>query len=131
MLHCNKCSSITDRMSLKSAGLLAPKRAIFVAGVFFAAARWLRAGDAGESPYGSGGTGDAGAGTDVLEECLIWWPLKGVLWCSRVVFAVRVGGESAGSSSAGRRMAAPGLGAGSVGGLRCVALLRAACCLRR
>jgi hypothetical protein len=31
------------------------------------AARWLRAVDAGESPYGSGETGEAGAGTDVLE----------------------------------------------------------------
>jgi hypothetical protein len=51
-LHCNKCSSV---MSLKRAGLLAPKRAVFVAGVSFAAARRLWAGDAGESPYGSGG----------------------------------------------------------------------------
>jgi hypothetical protein len=28
----------------------------------------LRTVDAGESPYGSGETGEAGAGTDVLEE---------------------------------------------------------------
>jgi hypothetical protein len=41
------------------------------------AARWLLAGGAGESPYGSSETGEAGAGTDVLEECLIPWPLKG------------------------------------------------------
>jgi hypothetical protein len=70
-LHCNKCSSITVEMSLEGASMLAPKRAVFVAGVFFAAARWLRAGDAGESPYGGGETGEAGAGTDVLEECLV------------------------------------------------------------
>jgi hypothetical protein len=95
-------------MSLKSAGLLAPKMAVFVAGVFFAAARWLWAGDAGESPYGSGETGDAGAGTDVLEECLVWGPLKGAFWCSSVFFAVRVGRESTGSSSAGSQTAAPG-----------------------
>jgi hypothetical protein len=42
------------KMSLKRASLLAPKRAVFVAGAFFAAARRLRAGDASESPYGSG-----------------------------------------------------------------------------
>jgi hypothetical protein len=53
-LHCNKCSCITDKMSLKRAGLLAPKRAVFVVGVSFAAARRLRAGDAGESPYSGG-----------------------------------------------------------------------------
>jgi hypothetical protein len=64
-------------MSPKSASLLAPKRAVFVAGVFFAEARWLRARDAGESPYGSGETGEAGVGTDVIEECLVQWPLKG------------------------------------------------------
>jgi hypothetical protein len=57
--------------------LLAPKRAVCVAGVFLTAARWLRAVVAGESLYGSGETGEAGAGTDVLEECLVWWPLKG------------------------------------------------------
>jgi hypothetical protein len=51
-LHCNKCLSVI--MSPKRAGLLAPKRAVFVVGVSFAAARQLRAGDAGESPYGSG-----------------------------------------------------------------------------
>jgi hypothetical protein len=71
MFHCNNCSSITDRMSLNSAGLLAPKRAVFVAVVFFAAAQWLRAGYAGESPYGSSETGEAGASTDVTEECLV------------------------------------------------------------
>jgi hypothetical protein len=74
-LYCNKCSSVL--MSPKSASLLAPKRAVFGAGVFFAAARWLRAEGAGESPYGRGETGEAGAGTDVLEECLVQWPLKG------------------------------------------------------
>jgi hypothetical protein len=73
-LHCNKGSSITDRVSLKSAGLLAPKRAVCVAGVFFTAARWLRAGDAGESPYSSGETGDARAGTDVLKSALFSGP---------------------------------------------------------
>jgi hypothetical protein len=56
------------RMSLKSADLWAPKKAGFAAGVFLAAARWLRAVMASESPYGSGETGEAGAGTDVLEE---------------------------------------------------------------
>jgi hypothetical protein len=76
-LCCSKCSSITVKMSLKGADLRAPKRAIFVAGVFLVAARWLLAGSAGESPYGIGETGEAGAGTDVLEECLIPWPLKG------------------------------------------------------
>jgi hypothetical protein len=65
------------RMSLKSADLRAPKRAGFAAGVSLVAARWLRAGGAGESPYGSIETGEGGAGTDVLEECLIPWPLKG------------------------------------------------------
>jgi hypothetical protein len=50
--------------------LLAPKRAVCVAGVFFAAARWLQARDAGESPYGSGETGDADASTDVLKSAL-------------------------------------------------------------
>jgi hypothetical protein len=54
--------------------LLAPKRAVFVAGVFFAAAWWLRAGDAGESPYGGGETGEAGAGTDVLKSALFGGP---------------------------------------------------------
>jgi hypothetical protein len=58
-------------MSPKRVSLLAPKRAVFVAGVFFTAARWLRAGDAGESPYGSGETGDAGAGTDVLKSARV------------------------------------------------------------
>jgi hypothetical protein len=61
-------------MSLKSASLVAPKRAVFVTGIFFTAARWLRAGDAGESPYGSGETGDAGAGTDVLKSALFNGP---------------------------------------------------------
>jgi hypothetical protein len=55
-------------MSQKSKDLRAPKRAGFAAGVFLAAARWLRVGGAGESPYGSGETGEAGAGTDVLAE---------------------------------------------------------------
>jgi hypothetical protein len=63
-LYCNKCLSLTVRMSLKSADLRAPKRAVFVAGVFLVAARWLLAGGTGESPYGSG---EAGAGTDVLK----------------------------------------------------------------
>jgi hypothetical protein len=53
-LCCNKCSSLTDKMSLQRAGLLASKRAVFVAGVSFVAARRLRAGDAGESPYVGG-----------------------------------------------------------------------------
>jgi hypothetical protein len=66
-LCCNKCLSITDRMSLKRGSLLAPKRAVRVAGIFLTAARWLRAVDAGESPYGGGETGEAGAGTDVLK----------------------------------------------------------------
>jgi hypothetical protein len=30
-----------------------------------------------KSPYASGETGEAGTGTDVLEECLVRWPLKG------------------------------------------------------
>jgi hypothetical protein len=54
-----------------------PRRAGFAAGAFLAAARWLRAVLAGESPYGGGETGEAGAGTDVLEECLVPWSLKG------------------------------------------------------
>jgi hypothetical protein len=45
------------RMSLKSADLRA--------GVFLTAARWLRAVDAGESPYSGSETGEAGAGTGV------------------------------------------------------------------
>jgi hypothetical protein len=58
------------RMSLKSADLRAPKRAGFPAGVFLTAARWLRAVDVGESPYGGRETGDADAGTDVLKSAL-------------------------------------------------------------
>jgi hypothetical protein len=65
------------RMSLRSADLRAPKRAGFAAGVFLEAAQWLRAGGAGENPCGSGETGEVGAGTDVLEECLVPWSLKG------------------------------------------------------
>jgi hypothetical protein len=61
-LHCSECLSLTVRMSLESADLRAPKRAGFAAGVFLTAARWLRAGGAGESPYGGG---EAGAGTGV------------------------------------------------------------------
>jgi hypothetical protein len=76
-LHCNKCLSLTVKMSLKRASLLAPKRAVCVAGVLLTAARRSWAGGAGESPYGSGKTGEAGAGTDVLEEWLVQWPLKG------------------------------------------------------
>jgi hypothetical protein len=45
-----------------------------------------------------------------------------------VFHAVRVGRESADGSSAGSRTTAPGLGVGSVGGLRCVALLCAVSC---
>jgi hypothetical protein len=67
-LHCNKGSSITVKNVTEECRLRAPKRAGFAAGVFLAAARWLRAVVAGESPYGSGETGEAGAGTDVLEE---------------------------------------------------------------
>jgi hypothetical protein len=71
-LCCNKCSSLL--MSPKSAGLLAPKRAVFVAGVFLTAPRRLRAGDAGESPYGGSETGDADAGTNVLKSALFGGP---------------------------------------------------------
>jgi hypothetical protein len=99
------------------------KGPVFAAGVFLAAARWLRAVVAGESPYGGGETGEAGAGTDVLECAWFSGPEKGRCWCSRVFHAVRVGRGSADGSSAGSRTAAPGLSVGSVGGLRCVALL--------
>jgi hypothetical protein len=105
------------RMSLKSADLRAPKRAGFAAGVFLAAARWLRAGCAGESPYGGGETGEAGAGTGVRKRAWFSGPEKGRFWRSRVFHAVRVGGESADGSSAGSRTTAPGLSVGSVGGL--------------
>jgi hypothetical protein len=83
--------------------LLAPKRAVCVAGVFLTAGRWLWVVDAGESPYGSGDTGDADAGTDVLKSARFSGPEKGRFWCSRFFHAVRVGGESADGSSAGSR----------------------------
>jgi hypothetical protein len=54
--------------------------------------------------------------------------LKRGVFGGGVFHAVRVGGESADGSSAGSRTAEPGLNAGSVGGLRCVALLRAVSC---
>jgi hypothetical protein len=66
-LRCNKCLSLTVKLSRKRGSLLAPKRAVRVAGVFLTAARWLWAVDAGESPYGGGETGDADAGTGVLK----------------------------------------------------------------
>jgi hypothetical protein len=69
----NVCCSLLG-MSLKSADLWAPKRAGFAAGVFLAAARWLRAVVAGESPYGGGETGEAGAGTGVRESALSGGP---------------------------------------------------------
>jgi hypothetical protein len=61
-------------MSPKTANFLALKRAVCVAEVFLAAAQRLRAGDAGESPYGGGETGDAEAGTDVLKSALFSGP---------------------------------------------------------
>jgi hypothetical protein len=64
-------------MSLESADLRAPKRAVFAAGVFLTAARWLRAVDAGESPYDSGETGEAGAGAGVRERAWFSGPEKG------------------------------------------------------
>jgi hypothetical protein len=67
-------------------------------------------------------TGDAGAGTDVLKSAWFSGPEKGRFGVAE--FSTR-------SVSAGSQMAVPGLSTGSVGGLRCVALLRAACCLRR
>jgi hypothetical protein len=60
-LCCNKYLSLTVKLSQKRGSFLAPKRAVCVAGVSLTAARWLRAVDAGESPYGGGETG---AGTD-------------------------------------------------------------------
>jgi hypothetical protein len=45
--HCNKCLSVI--MSLKRAGLLAPKRAVFVAGVSLNGSPAGRAGNAGKS----------------------------------------------------------------------------------
>jgi hypothetical protein len=63
-------------MSLKSADLRAPKRGRFAAGVFLTAARWLRAVDAGESPYGSGETGEAVAGTGVRKRAWFSGPEK-------------------------------------------------------
>jgi hypothetical protein len=85
------------RMSLKSADLRATKKAGFALGVFLAAAQWLRAVVAGESPYGSGETGEAGAGTGVRKRAWFSGPEKGRFWCSRVFHAVRIGGESDGS----------------------------------
>jgi hypothetical protein len=69
----NVCHSLL-RMSLKSADLRAPKRAVCVAGVFLTAARWLRAVGTGESPYGGGETGEAGAGTDVQKSAWFGGP---------------------------------------------------------
>jgi hypothetical protein len=93
------------RMSLKSADLRAPKGAVFVAGVFLVAARWLLAGGAGESPYGSGETGEAGAGTGVLEECLIPVALKRVglqLAVARKYKRLKLGGGHAHDRSSDR-----------------------------
>jgi hypothetical protein len=73
------------------------------------AAQWLRAVVAGESPYGSGETGEPGAGTGVRKRACSGGPAQGR-------FSTR-------SVSAGSRTTAPGLSVGSVGGLRCVALL--------
>jgi hypothetical protein len=63
-------------------------------------------------------TGDAGAGTDVTEECRIRAPKR----------AGGVAEFSLRSVSAESRLAAPGACVGSVGCLRCVALLRAVWC---
>jgi hypothetical protein len=125
-LHCNKCSSVI--MSLKRSSLLAPKRAVFVAGVFFVAARRLRAGDAGESPYGSG---------DWRGWSRYWcsWRVPGSVALNKGVFGVAE--FSTRSMSAGSQPMVARRGVGQqrpvcvwacVGGLRCVALLRAACC---
>jgi hypothetical protein len=59
--------------------------------------------DAGESPYGSGETGEAGAGTGVRKRAWFSGPEKGRF--------------AAGGISAGSRTAEPGLSVGSVGGL--------------
>jgi hypothetical protein len=72
--------------------------------------------------------GEAGAGTGVRKRAWFSGPEKGWFWCSRVFHAVRVGGESADGSSAGSRTTAPSLSVGSVGGLRCAALLCAVSC---
>jgi hypothetical protein len=79
----------------EDSNLLAPKRAIFVAGVFLTAARCLRAVDACESPYGSGETGEAVAFTGVPKRA--WFSgLKRV--------GVGVAEFSTRSVSAGRRL---------------------------
>jgi hypothetical protein len=49
----------------------------FAAGVFLTTARWLRAVDAGESPYGGGEPGEAGAGAGVRERVWFSGPEKG------------------------------------------------------
>jgi hypothetical protein len=124
-------------MSLKRASLLAPKRAVFVAGVSLAAARRLRAGDAGESPHGSGDWWCLSRYW-CSEERLVQWPWKGAFWCSWVLHVVRVGGESDGSTRSERgqwrqptmrSVAACGVlqvhvtYTGRADGLRCVELL--------
>jgi hypothetical protein len=81
----------------------------------------MRTGDAGESPYGSG---------DWWCWCQYWryWRAPGLVALKRGVlmaeFSVR-------SVSAGSQLSAPGACTGSVGGLRCVVMLRAACCVVR
>jgi hypothetical protein len=66
-LCCSQCSSLTVKNIAEECRFAGPKKGRFVAEVFLMAARWLRAVDAGESPYGSGETGEAGAGAGVRE----------------------------------------------------------------
>jgi hypothetical protein len=110
-------------VSLKSADLRAPKRAVLQlesslrqpGGCGLEMPAW--------GPYGGGETGEADAGTGVRKRAWFSGLEKGRCWCSRVFHAVCVGRESADGSSAGSRTTVPGLNVGSVGGLRCVALL--------
>jgi hypothetical protein len=76
-LRCNKCLSLTVKNVAEECRFAGPKKGRFAAGVFLTAARWLRAVDAGGSPYGGGETGEAGAGAGVRKRAWLSGPEKG------------------------------------------------------
>jgi hypothetical protein len=78
-LCCSQCSSLTVKNVAEGCRFAGPKKGRFAAEVFLAAARWLRAVVAGESPYGSGETGEAGSGTGVRKPVWFSGPEKGRL----------------------------------------------------
>jgi hypothetical protein len=73
----SQCSSLRVKDVAEECRFAGPKKGRFAAEVFLTAARWLRAVDAGESPYGSGETGEAGGGAGVRERAWFSGPEKG------------------------------------------------------